>query len=879
MLIPSMIWKLLLLGLVVFFGSLYSHAFVVVKSPSSFRGRGGPIASNGVVANDGDVSFTEKLLNRLRQNDTSPIVVEGYVTSKRTIGKNLAFLDFQVDHGYNNDNGNEDSKYIDDNHNLCQVLLRKDIYQGRYYEGYRRCLLKGCKFKIEGTASATKIPGNAVLMLNSLELTALPRQSQHIQIILQQAKDGAIPFEDVMKACCYPKNLSGNSTPSLEIEKRILSLKPYPIDPTDINDDEDVDEETTTAIERSKREGQLLNKLAKDIISTLPDDPQYPIAADQKHLSKNGNFILPPVPKELQMVPERLQKEVSNEMMTTTIIHGKERTVIETLRKANNNGDNPIDTASEKVCIVGWVQNRRRFQGNVTMIYLQDDLNQDDSDRLPCIVHPDFLFQQQQQRPKDIDQYYYNTTSSSSENYSGIYQTLIAPDSKVRVEGRLVLPDENDANLVNGKESQSSLPLILWVEHIQLVRSSFRSVTIRHLLDLLYEKRMDAKEVSKALLIPYEEAKQLSFQSDATERQWKANQFAVQLQKEALNNDKMRTNKVQPVLLQVMEKYKFLSKIHPVISTDIREEEFKKNNDNGIDNKDSEMLMSKRRRVSVGMPGSKWQIKKKPQLEWMGRQIKSVLESHPDFKKRVLTIIDIGGGKGALANYLGRDTYLSKYVKVHVVDICKGAVMNGEKKAKRFDLPVNFQFADASNSDLLDAVEGDVVVALHACGHLSDIALAHAIHRRAGFVIVPCCFNSNPHLTIPVSGSSSSNIKQPSTTVPDWLGIPSSDWSALKLLAEVQDDIPLASEAIGIICAVRAEAAKKKILLMNDISKENIKVKIDVDVDNAVGNNNNNNDENIDESTDDNPSERKIEIRSFPIQYSTRNTVLVGMCS
>ena len=413
------------------------------------------------------------------------------------------------------------------------------------------------------------------------------------------------------------------------------------------------------------------------------------------------------------------------------------------------------------------------------------------------------------------------------------------------------------------------------------------------MLDLLYEKRMDAEEVSKALLIPYEEAKQLSFQSDATERQWKANQYAVQLQKEASSNDKIRTNKVQHVLLQVMEKYKFLSKIHPVISTDIREEESKKNNDNDNANKDNDLLMSKRRRVAISMPGSKWEIKKKPQLEWMGRQIKSVLESHPDFRKRVLTIIDIGGGKGALANYLGRDAYLSKYVKVHVVDICEGAVMNGEKKAKRFDLPVNFQFADASNSDLLDAVDGDVVVALHACGHLSDIALAHAIHRRAGFVIVPCCFNSNPHLTIPVSGSSSSNSKQPSTTVPDWLGIPSSDWSALKLLAEVQDDIPLASEAIGIICAVRAEAAKKKILSMNDISKENIKAEIDVDidVDNAAGNNNNNNnnsnnnsnnnddDDNIGETADDDLSERKIEIRSFPIQYSTRNTVLVGMCS
>jgi hypothetical protein len=120
-----------------------------------------------------------------------------------------------------------------------------------------------------------------------------------------------------------------------------------------------------------------------------------------------------------------------------------------------------------------------------------------------------------------------------------------------------------------------------------------------------------------------------------------------------------------------------------------------------------------------------------------------------------------------------------------------------------------------------------VVVALHACGHLSDVALSHAMDRRAGFVIVPCCFNSNPHLSIPPHGKS----------VPDWLAIPAEDWSALKLLAEVQGDIPLASQAIAILCAVRAEAVQ------NQWSSAN------------------------------------IEIKSFPIQYSTRNTVLVGMCS
>jgi len=477
--------------------------------------------------------------------------------------------------------------------------------------------------------------------------------------------------------------------------------------------------------------------------------------------------------------------------------------------------------------------------------------------RLACLLHPDVL------------------SSGKDTQDSGMYQNLIASGSKVRVKGRILLPraDELRSDEGNqGQETKPPSPMHVWVEDIRLVRSSHRSVTIRHLLDLLYEKRIDPNEVAEALLIPYEEAKQLSFQSDATERQWKANVLAVRLQKE-FSSSGNTISRLDPALLQVMENYRYLSKIYPVIATGIEDEQSeqgdeKKSRDDG-DINDNGSVGSKangaarstsdpisrpnqvKRQSPRRMPGSKWQIKKKPQLEWMSRQIRAVLESHPDFTKRELTILDIGGGKGQLANHLGQS--LGKnYVRVHVVDICQGAVRNGKKKAERLDLPVDFQFADASNSNLLDAVDADVVVALHACGHLSDVALNHAIHRRAGFVIVPCCFNSNPHLMIPDSE------KNTLTPVPEWLGMPPGDWSALKLLAEVQDNIPLASEAIGIICAIRAQAALQKMSLeMNEgdgATSEAI-------VSGTLG------------------AEREITIKRFPIQFSTRNTVLVGKCS
>lgn len=800
-------------------------------------------------------SFTDELQDRLRRNDTSPIVVDGYVTSKRSIGKHLAFLDFQVDRGSN-------QKTDDDNHNLCQALLRKDVYTGDFHDGYRRCLLKGCKFRLTGVASPTRIPGNVVLMLHSVELLALPHQAQHIQIILQQAVDGSIPFNEAVQACsAAQQNL-------LDLEERLFSLHSEPTTgPVEMGSERDIEDDRDSMIEMQRRKitSRRLERLAKDILGALPHDPQYPVAADQRALSREGNFMIPPAPDGWKTVPKELKRDIDNETKNyhnlTTTSRVKD-TLLELSSLVNSNDDTHVDKMSAQVSITGWVQNRRRFDGNITMIYIVDNLSHaienenstngnfqtNSVDRLPCLVHPDMLRRNGQER-------------------SGVYQNLIGSGSNVRVEGRILFPattEVDDSGCDSESETKATTPLFLWVQNIQLARSSYRSVNIRHLLDLLYQKQIDPKEASEALLISSEDANELSLQSDPTQRQWKANLFAVQLQKEAsFENNLMR--KVDPALLKTIEKYRYLSKIHPVIATAIEEDKSEKDCDrnetnsftllkNTISNDAKDFVLDERkqRRIGMGMPGSKWQIKKKPQLVWMGKQIREVLESHPDFKKRKLTILDIGGGRGALANYLGQN--LGHHIQVHVVDISQNALRNGKRKAERLDLPVDFQFADASNSNLLDAVDADIVVALHACGHLSDVALNHAMHRQAGFVIVPCCFNSNPHLMIP-SSSSGNDETTTLTPVHDWLGLPASDWSALKLLAEVQDDIPLASEAIGILCAIRAEAVQKRIRMA--IDEEG----------------------NYDNSTSDLRLDRAVEIKSFPIQYSTRNTVLVGKCS
>jgi len=241
-----------------------------------------------------------------------------------------------------------------------------------------------------------------------------------------------------------------------------------------------------------------------------------------------------------------------------------------------------------------------------------------------------------------------------------------------------------------------------------------------------------------------------------------------------------------------------------------------------------------------GSSGSKWQRQKRPQLLWMIHQITKLVnrrvsnENHSSNSSPV-QILDIGGGKGSLANSLARQ--VGSQIHVHVLDIAAGAIQNGIKKAKRLGLPnINYQVGDASKETFiaippprsapstgLESSKGpvDIVVALHACGHLSDVALGHAVQNGADFCICPCCFSSNSHLQV---------FDQ---DVTDFLDIDPGDWSALKQVAEVQGDSALAQSAIHTICAIRAKALEKR-------------------------------------------HGYTVELKSFPIQYSTRNICLIG---
>lgn len=707
-------------------------------------------------SNQTSESFEALLLEKLENGDeSSPITVEGYVLSKRSLGKGLVFADFHV------------SGYPDD----CQTMLRADSFDHNFTAA-RKLLLKGTKVRLTGKAAPTRIPGNVVLLVQSLTFLGFPRQLQYIQILVEQYQDGSIAEKDFLGAIS-----------DQNIEDKLPQVLHFP--PDDIS---------------SRERKAKMKSIARQILESLPIDEEYPYAADQLQLAKEGNFMVPQAPPEWAHVPKFMLER--NKTGQT---------------KTKESASCMDDVASgETVSVSGWIQNRRRFDGNITMVALVDDVSSLmpstttaggtvdlPPQRLVAVIHPNLV----------------------SFETAGIYRNLAAVGAKVKLQGWI------------DRRGQLASVGTLWVSAIQLLQSSSRPTTICHLLELLEEKKLELDEVQQALLLSTKAEVELLINMDATQRRWKANQFGMKLQEATIEEfqSSINTNKQEGPQrkIEVLDKYNAVVEKYPIEETtldDMRDLlEVSAQIPDMSQAQGTTLFGPGRATLPLGMPGSKWQRKKRPQLAWMGGQIRQVLESHPEYKTRRLEILDIGGGKGALAQYLGKEFH--DKVQIRVVDICEGAVANGAKRAEKLNLPIDFSLADASQALNLTMV--DVVVSLHGCGHLSDIALAHALQNKAGFVIVPCCFNSNPYLKIPV--------KKDHQPVPEWLNIPENDWAELKLLAEIQGDITLANRAIATICAIRADACPQTMASPSSSSS-------------------------------------LVSIKRFPIEFSTRNTVLVGRC-
>ena len=111
---------------------------------------------------------------------------------------------------------------------------------------------------------------------------------------------------------------------------------------------------------------------------------------------------------------------------------------------------------------------------------------------------------------------------------------------------------------------------------------------------------------------------------------------------------------------------------------------------------------------------------------------------------RPLLVVDLGCGKGDFALLLAA---AMPALSVVGVDTNAEAIAYAQSRARDAGLAnARFRTADASELDAGCGDAGwcgDVLVALHACGGLSDVALALAARSGASCLICTCCFNKH----------------------------------------------------------------------------------------------------------------------------------------
>lgn len=354
-------------------------------------------------------------------------------------------------------------------------------------------------------------------------------------------------------------------------------------------------------------------------------------------------------------------------------------------------------TPLQQFTLSGFVQNRRRFQNSTTVVELVKKFSSS---------------AEASERIADIDMTTQNSETSKAwgerihividPNVIGeeaeIYGNILAAGSQVVVTGHIARADKSGM-------------AICWTSKCRLQKSSWKLNAVRQILELLHESKIGIEEAADALSLEggYAQAEHIANRStSSTDRQWMATEISQSLQ-----GEHSRYGKITSQMTKALDEFAHLRKKYPIEA--------------------AHQLKPSSTTTSRASHDSRWERAKKPQLAWMIGQISHVLTSHPDYGQRTLKIVDIGGGKGLLSNLLA-ETFKGK-VDVQVVDISRSATNNGMMRARRRGIEnVRYHAQDASTID----VEGvDVVVALHACGALSDVALGHAVSQGAGFVICP----------------------------------------------------------------------------------------------------------------------------------------------
>ena len=140
--------------------------------------------------------------------------------------------------------------------------------------------------------------------------------------------------------------------------------------------------------------------------------------------------------------------------------------------------------------------------------------------------------------------------------------------------------------------------------------------------------------------------------------------------------------------------------------------------------------------------------KKRPQVQAMTRLVSELRQLAHDANSVTdegsVDVVDVGGGRGdlamAVAALLG--------ARVSVVESFAPSAYQGQHRARELNLAVDFRISSAVSlsSQLEEQERSPIVMALHACGGLTDVALEACAKLRLPFCICPCCYASQPQL-------------------------------------------------------------------------------------------------------------------------------------
>lgn len=141
--------------------------------------------------------LTTEISPEKEEEEESPnrkiIAVQGYLTHRRKLGSSLAFIDLIA--GKQSENDETDTPPV-----LLQALLKKQEYQHHRSSSNFKSLLKslhpGTFLYLEGRASKTNNPGEAVLMIQYLEIRKVSRNPEHVRGILSRITTFASDDDD-----------------------------------------------------------------------------------------------------------------------------------------------------------------------------------------------------------------------------------------------------------------------------------------------------------------------------------------------------------------------------------------------------------------------------------------------------------------------------------------------------------------------------------------------------------------------------------------------------------------------------------------------------------------------------------------------------------